>query len=191
MHQSLEHQEHAHHAAEHGNKRAALLVAVLAALLAVAEQQAKHAEIRVQTSAVASADAWAQYQAKSTRQTVAGDIARILPMLDATADPALAARRTALAKQLGDESKAFDHDPKNGKRAIAVKARAFEEERGHALEQSHSFDNAAAAFELGIVLATASAITSSKMLIRLALAMGMVGLVLGVLGLTHPELGAF
>jgi hypothetical protein len=191
MHQSLEHQEHAHHAAEHGNKRAALLVAVLAALLAIAEQQGKHAEIRVETNAIASADAWAQYQAKSTRETVAGDIARILPMLDSTTDPALAEKRAALTKQLGDESKAFDLDPKNGKRAIAVRARAFEEERGHALEQSHTFDNAAAAFELGIVLATASAITSSKMLIRIALTLGLVGLVLGVLGLTHPEFGAF
>ncbi len=191
MHQTLEHQEHASHAAEHGNKRAALLVAILAAMLAVVEQQAKHAEIKVDFNAIAAADAWSQYQAKSTRQTVAADIARIATVLDASTDPALAEKRTALIKQLNDESRAYDQDPKDGKRAIAVRANAFEELRGHSLEQSHSFDNSAAAFELGIVLATASAITSSKMLIRFALLMGTVGLVLGVLGAVYPELGAF
>jgi len=45
--QTLEHNEHAQHAAEHGGKRAALLIAVLAALLATGEVQAKHAEIFV------------------------------------------------------------------------------------------------------------------------------------------------
>ncbi len=191
MHQTLEHQEHASHAAEHGNKRAALLVAVLAAMLAVVEQQAKHAEIRVDTNAIAAADAWSQYQAKSTRQTVATDIARILTVLDTPTDPTMTAKRAALGKQLDDEARAFDQEPKDGKRAIFVRATAFETQRSESLEQSHSFDNAAAAFELGIVLATASAITASRMLIRFALLMGTVGLVIGILGWTYPSLGAF
>jgi hypothetical protein len=41
------------------------------------------------------------------------------------------------------------------------------------------------------VLATASAITVSKMLIRFSMLMGVVGLVFGVLALTFPSLGAF
>ena len=66
-HEVLEQQEHAEHAAGHGNKRAALLIAVLAAGLAICEQQGKHAEIAVQENAILTADAWAQYQAKSIR----------------------------------------------------------------------------------------------------------------------------
>ncbi|HEY2132473.1 MAG TPA: DUF4337 family protein [Acetobacteraceae bacterium] len=85
----------------------------------------------------------------------------------------------------------FAKDPKDGKEAIAVWAHAFENLRGESLDMSHSFDNAAAAFELGIVLATASAITASKMLIRFALVMGAAGLILAGLGLTYPALGAF
>jgi hypothetical protein len=191
MHEVLEHQEHAHHAAEHGSKRAALLIAVLAALLAITEQQAKHAEIKVDANAIAAADAWDQYQAKSTRQLISDDLSHMLAVLDPDNDPAFATRRAALVKNLTDDATRFAKDPKDGKEAIAVRAHEFEDLRGESLEMSHSFDNAAAAFELGIVLATASAITASRMLIRFALVMGAAGLVLAGLGLTFPQFGAF
>jgi tetraacyldisaccharide-1-P 4'-kinase len=191
MQKALEHQEHAQHAAEHGGKHAALIVAVLAALLAVTEQQAKHAEIKVEANAVLADDAWNQYQGKSTRQVMSTDLARMLGALDAPADPAMAERRRALAKSFDDDAARFQGDPKDGKNAIAERAKEFEETRDQALERSHSFDNAAAAFELGIVLATASAITSSRMLVRFSLIMGAIGFVLGVLGLVAPSLGAF
>jgi hypothetical protein len=191
MHQQLEHHEHAQHAAEHGSKTAALVVAVLAALLAVTEQQAKHAEIAVDANAVAAADAWNQFQGKSTRRTVAEDLSAIVATLDPATDPALAQQRATLVKKLKDDAARFQKDPKDGQDAIAERARGFEDVRTESLERAHSFDNAAAGFELGIVLATASAITSSRMLIRFAMLMGVVGLVFGVLALTAPSLGAF
>ena len=43
--------------------------------------------------------------------------------------------------------------------------------------------------ELGILLSTASAITQSCMLIRLALLVGVTGLVFAVLGFVEPEVG--
>jgi hypothetical protein len=191
MHQALEHQEHAQHAAAHGSKHAALIVAVLAALLAVTEQQARHAEIKVNTNSILAADSWDQYQGKSTRQQMSEDLARMAIVMDPATDPAENDKFVALAKQYQDEAQRFAKDPKDGKGAIAERARAFEEARGEALEMAHSFDNAAAAFELGIVLATASAITNSKLLIRFSLLMGAVGIVIGILGLTDPALSAF
>jgi hypothetical protein len=191
MQKALEHQEHAHHVAEHGGKSAALLVAVLAAVLAVCEQQAKHADIKVDANAVLAADAWSQYQAKSTRQLLSLDLAATLAALDPPTDPAYAQKRAALAKRFEDDATKFQKDPADGKEAIAVRAHRFEEVREESLERAHSFDNAAAALELGIVLATASAITASTMLIRFAMLMGVVGLVLGILGATWPSLGAF
>ena len=191
MHQALEHQEHAEHAAKHGHKHAALIVAVLAALLAITEQQGRHAEIKVSNNGILAADAWSQYQAKSTRQLMSEDLSRLVMAFDPGTDPVLAAKRQALAKQFQDDATRFAKDPKDGKDAISVRARAFEDDRSEALERAHSFDNAAAALELGIVLATASAITMSTLLVRFALLMGAVGLVLGVLGLTFPELAAF
>jgi hypothetical protein len=191
MNKALEHTEHAQHAAEHGSKHAALIVAVLAALLAVTEQQARHAEIAVYANGILAADSWSQYQAKSTRQLISENLSRMLAVSDPASDPALADRRAALVKAMADDAVRFVKDPKDGKEAIAARAHGFEEIRGEALERSHTFDNAAAAFELGIVLATASAITMSTLLIRFSLLMGGVGLVLGVLGLVAPNLGAF
>jgi hypothetical protein len=189
-HGSLEHQEHAEHAATHGNKRAALLIAVLAAALAICEQQGKHAEIAVEEQAIRTADAWAQYQAKSIRAAVAQDIERLASTLDRPADGDLIATRAGVLKQLKSDQVHYETDAKDGKEAIASRARAFDEARQNALERTHSFDNAAAALELGIVLATASVITASTLLIRFAFVLGAIGVVLGVLGVVAPTLGA-
>jgi hypothetical protein len=189
--ETLEHHEHASHAAEHGNKNAALLVAVLAALLALAEVQAKHAEVKVQENLIAAADAWNQYQAKSIRQAVARDLERLSGTLDMPADPALATQRKALLKTLHGDQEHYESDPKDGKTAIAARAHGFEDAREESLERFHAFDNVVAALELGIVLATASAITQSKMLVRLALGLGLLGVVLAVLGFVAPSVAAF
>jgi hypothetical protein len=189
-HDSLEHQEHAEHAAVHGNKRAALLIAVLAAALAICEQQAKKAEIAVQEQAILTADAWAQYQAKSIRAAVAQDFQRLATILDPPTDAGLIATRANVLKELKTDQVHYETDAKDGKEAVAARAEAFDVQRQESLERSHSFDNAAAALELGIVLATASVITASKLLIRFAVVLGAIGIVLGVLGAVAPSLGA-
>ena len=189
-HESLEHQEHAEHAAHHGNKRAALLIAVLAASLAICEQQGKHAEIAVQEQAILTADAWAQYQAKSIRAAIAEDIQRLATSLDRPADADMIAVRANVLKELKSDQIHYETDAKDGKDAIAARARAFDAARQEALERDHTYDNAAAALELGIVLATASVITASKLLIRFAYVLGGIGIVLGVLGFVAPTLGA-
>jgi hypothetical protein len=181
--QSLEHHEHAEHAAQHGGKGAALL--------ALVEVQAKHAEILVEENSVSAADSWSQYQAKSIRQAVARDIDRLAATMDVPAQPDRADARQALLKALQLDQERYEKDPKDGKDAIAAKARRFEEARDQTLERAHEFDNAAAALELGIVLATASAITASRMLIRLAMGMGVVGVGLGALGFLAPAMAPF
>lgn len=205
MYKTLEHHEHAEHIA-HGahaeaahaeaerslgaSRLAALLVAVLAAGLALAEQGARHAEIRVQENSIAAADAWAQYQAKSTRATVARDITTLLTALDAST-PEATVRRTQALEALNRDQERYERDPQDGKEVVAARARELEHARQHALEQTHAYHNGSAALELGIVLATASAILGSRMLIAIALAIGSAGGVFALLGLFAPELGAF
>lgn len=215
--QSLEHHEHAGHIAHgehgenggHGNNGdqgsghagaakprvnsaqwTALLVAFLAAGLAIGEQGAKHAEIRVQQEAIDAADAWAQYQAKSTRGTVAKDVSAIIAVMDVGTDPAAIARRDDVIAKLRAEQDAFESDPKDGKQAIARRARHIEEERHHSLEQTHTYHNGSASYELGIVLATASAITRNKPLLYISMALGVCGVIFSLLGYLAPELGA-
>ncbi|MDP9095541.1 MAG: DUF4337 domain-containing protein [Pseudomonadota bacterium] len=195
--ESLERHEHAGHLAEsgHGMSRAtqwtALLVAVLAAGLAIAEQGARHAEIRVQQRAIDATDAWAQYQAKSTRGTVARDVAALASVLDVGADPAGIARRDALVAKLRADADGYDHDPKDGRDAISQRAHDFEHLRDHATEETHAYHNGSASYQLGIVLATASAIMRSRALMLLAAALGVAGVVFSILGYVAPALGAF
>lgn len=193
--ESLEQHEHASHGAGHEMSRTtqwtALLVATLAAGLAIAEQGARHAEIRVQQRAIDTTDAWAQFQAKSTRGTVARDVAALASILDFGTDPVAVARRDALVAKLRGDAESYDHDPKDGRDAIANRAHEFEHLRDHATEQTHAYHNGSASYQLGIVLATASAIMRSRALLMLAAALGVAGVVLSVLGYVAPELGAF
>jgi hypothetical protein len=182
-HQALEHQEHATHAAHTGGNRPALLVAILAALLAICEQRAKHAEIRLEESSIGATDSWGQYQAKSTRAMISRDLADVF-----AAGPA-DDREQKILQRLRDDADHYEHG-KDGKDAIAKHAHELEEERDRAIEETHAYDNAAACLELGIVLATASAITQSNRLLLLALAVGILGVCLGVLGYVSPSLAA-
>jgi Domain of unknown function (DUF4337) len=186
-----EHAEHAEHAAHSGNKTAALLIAILAAALAICEQQAKHAEISVEANAILAADTWNEYQAKSVRSAMAQDLERVAATLDTPAQPDRAAQREETLKRLRSDREHYDNDSKTGKEALAAQARAYEATRDHEVEKSHTYDNAAAALELGIVLSTASVITSARMLLFFAFLMGAVGVTFGIFGAVAPELVVF
>ena len=197
--ESIERHQHASHGGGDGHgsgmsgrtQWAALLVVVLAAGLAIAEQGARHAEIKVQQRAIDAADAWAQFQAKSTRGTVARDVASLAAVLEVGSDPAAIARREQLVDKLRQDAESYDKDPKDGREAIARRAHEFEHQRDHATEQTHAYHNGSAAYQLGIVLATASAIMRSRMLIWVGCALGVAGVVFSILGYLAPEWGAF
>jgi len=182
--------EEAAHVA-HSNKHAALVIAVLAAVLAVCEQQAKHAEVELTEKAVLAADTWNEYQAKSIRAATAHDLASIGASLDDPVSPERLALRQSVLKRLTDDQQHYEKDPKSGKDALAARATRYEEERATALERSHSLDNAAAALDLGIVLATASVITAAGPLLVFSYVMGIFGVVLGVGSVVAPGMFVF
>lgn len=188
-HKSLEHGEHAEHAAHSGGTRAALLVAVLAAVLAICEQHAKQAEIRLEESSIGANDAWSQYQAKSTRAMIAADLADAFEAAQPQGS-GQDAREAAVIKRLREDAVHFEHG-KGGKDDIGRHARELEGERDRLIETVHAYDNAAAALELGIVLSTASAITAAGPLLVVAACVGAAGLVLGILGYAAPTYAAF
>lgn len=206
MLKTLEHHEHAEHMAHgaahgeaaHGTaskptsaQMAALLVAVLAAGLALSEQGAKHAEIKVQANLINATDAWAQYQAKSTRATVSQDIVRMIGALELASSAEVADRRKQVVDSLNQDQERYEKDPRDGKEAIAHRAHEYEHARDHALEQTHAYHNGSALMELGIVLSTASAIIGSRMLIGFAACVGVVGVACAIAGMVAPEWGAF
>ncbi len=186
-----EHVEHARHASEQGSKPAALLIAVLAAILAICEQQAKRADITVEEAGIRAADTWSEYQGKSVRAAIALDLQRLAATLDMPAEQDRAVRRGELLKQLQSDQQHYDSDPESGRTALAARARGFEAVRERSLARAHTFDNAAAALQLGIVLSTASVITASKLLLRFGYVMGAVGVILALIGATAPSLLMF
>jgi Domain of unknown function (DUF4337) len=213
VYKTLEHNEHASHIAhEHGEKHAdhghdaaaentkrrlfsaqmaALLIAGLAAGLALSEQGAKHAEIKVQANLVDAADAWAQYQAKSTRGTISKDVMSLIGVMEPASTPDIADRRKQLVAELAADRERFDRDPHDGRIAIAERAHRFEEARDFALEQTHAYHNGSALMELGIVLSTASAILGSRMLLGFGGGIGAVGALCALAGYLAPSWGAF
>lgn len=186
MSESLEAHEHAEHAASHGKRGSALLIAVLAAGLAFTEQGAQHAQTNMSGHAIAAADLWAQYQAKSIRANEARDMAALAQ----AAVPEGAARDALVARLQGDAAR-FESDGKTGKTAIADAAHAEEHGRDAAHEKLEAFDDAAAMLQLAIVLVTASVIAESAALVVLGALLGAAGGVVAVVGVVHPGLIAF
>ncbi len=174
MSETLEEHEKAKEAAEGGRRWSALLIAALAAGLAFSEQGAQHAQTAMSSNALAAADLWAQYQAKSIRANEAREIA------------ALAQARDDLVSHLQSEATRFETEKGVGKAAVGAEAKAHEEARDKAHERLEAYDHASAALQLGIVLVTASVITGSTLLVILGGLLGLAGAVLGVMGFLQP-----
>lgn len=188
-HEHLEHAEHAEHAAGF-SKKIALLIAVLALFLSLAEALGKSAQTEALDANVKSSDTWAFFQAKDIRRTVLTALAdQTLLLASAQKDPAA---RAALDKQIAawrTTAARYESDPQTGegREQLAVQAREQEKSRDLALTRYHHYELASAAFQVGIVLASATVITGIVALAWLAGALGALGLVLMSFGLFAPN----
>ncbi|MEJ2625208.1 MAG: DUF4337 domain-containing protein [Pseudolabrys sp.] len=188
-HENLEHAEHVQHASG-SNKKIALLISVLALFLAFSETLGKSAQTSAISYNVASSNLWAFYQAKHIRQTVlsvAGEQMRI--EADRVTDPAVKAR---LDKTIADWKKTvarYNSDPakKEGRKELAERAKVAEHKRDLAMARYHHYEVASAAFQIGIVLASAEVITAMTALGWLAGLLGVVGLGFTAIGLWAPH----
>jgi hypothetical protein len=183
MSETMETHEHAEAAAESGRRGSAMLIAVVAAGLAFAEQGSQHAQTSMSANAVAAADLWAEYQAKSIRANQSKDLASMAAVL-APAGP----DRDALVAKLRGDADHFEADKTSGKPAIAAHARAEEAARDAAHERLEAYENAAALLQLAIVLITASVIARSKLLLTGGFVIAVAGALAAILGLFRPDL---
>ena len=83
----------------------------------------------------------------------------------------------------------YESDPKTGegRKELAERARTQEEERELAMAKYHHYELASAAFQVGIVLASAAVITGMAALAWFAGGLGALGIVLTCLGLYAPH----
>ena len=192
-HEHHEHLEHTAHGGEHGhnNKRIAILIAVLAALLAIVDSGGKSAQNEQVTRNIEASDTWAFYQAKTIRSTI---LRTSSSLVEAVVPDGLPADKQAkVAAALADwkqKADLYDSDPKGGegRKELMDKAKHLTVERDHAGNAYHNFEYGAAALQLGIVLASASVITGMPVLAGVAVGLGALGTLLGGLGWVAPEL---
>ena len=189
-HESMEHAEHAEHASG-SNKKIALLIAVLALFLAISETLGKGAQTESISKNVEASNLWAFFQAKSIRRTVVQTMAdQGKLILGAASDEA---NKVAVQKQIEDWQKTaqrYRSEPETGEgtEQLAEKAKHAEHERDEATAKYHHFELASAAFQIGIVLASATIITGMIALAYVAGLLTIGGLVMTGLGLWLPHL---
>jgi hypothetical protein len=181
------------HEGEHGeffNKRIALLIAVLALFLSFSETLGKSAQTEAISANVESSDLWAFFQAKSVRKTQVDTAAEEMKVAaDAAADPAT---KAAMQKQIDSWKQTaarYDTEPSTGegRKELADRAKEAEEKRDLAMAKYHHYELASAAFQVGIVLASAAVITGMVGLAWFGGLLGVVGVALALLGLFAPH----
>ncbi len=188
-HESMEHHEHAHHAAG-SNKNIALLIAVIALCLAFSETLGKSAQTSSISQNVEASNLWSFFQAKTIRMTTLRTAAEGLEaQADTLSDPAV---KAAFAKRVDDWKKTaarYDDEPSTneGRKQLAERAKHAEHARDVAMAKYHHFEVASAAFQIAIVLASATIITGMIALSWVAglLALGGIGFTL--IGLFAPH----
>ncbi|RXG93800.1 DUF4337 domain-containing protein [Bradyrhizobium zhanjiangense] len=189
-HESMEHAEHAEHASG-SNKKIALLIAVLALFLAISETLGKGAQTESISKNVEAANLWAFFQAKSIRRTVVATAAEQGKLtLGGTTDDTM---KATVQKQVDDWTKTaqrYRSEPETGEgtEQLAEKAKHAEHERDEATAKYHHFELASAAFQIGIVLASATIITGMFALAYVSGVLTIAGLIMTALGLWWPHL---
>jgi hypothetical protein len=179
---------HAH--ADHGgDKRIALLIAILALFLALSETGAKSAQTEAISRNVEAANLWAFFQARTIRQTVIRTAAEQAELDKAEADEA--ARAAIERQQAGWRATAqrWESEPETGegRRELSQRARAAEARRDRNMAAYHHYEYGSAAFQVAIVLASASIITSVPALAIGAVGLGVAGVALSAIGFFAPE----
>jgi hypothetical protein len=185
MSETIEHAreglEHAHHTSDQHSdttaRRIAVLIAVLAAALAIAEIGEKAAQNAYLTHHIALSDDWAFYQAKNDRATTWAATISVLTNLPNAADPG---PQAALAHAKENEERLRDEPQGEGMKQLAERANGHQDARDQAFHHYHAFELVVGALQLAIVLASVSVVTR---ILALAIAAGAIGAVAAAFGL--------
>ena len=176
--------------AKEKDRAVALIIAVLALLLALAEAGAKNAQHKSTEKNIESSDLYNFYQAKKIRSSVAETASKLLEaQKTAIADPKA---QDVFEKQIG-EFKAtvanFERDPKKPEdslEAIQERASRAAESRELANRRLERYEFGSGLIQIAIVLASAAIITGIAALMWFSVGLGAIGAVLMALGFFAP-----
>ena len=189
-HESMEQADHAKEAAGE-NVKIALLIAVIALCLALSETLGKGAQTESISKNVESSNLWAFFQAKSIRRTVLQTAAEQTKLGLGSAGDDTA--KATVQKQIDDWQKAaarYRSEPETGEgtEQLSERAKLAEEERDLSTAKYHHFELASAAFQIAIVLASATIITGMLALAWISGLLMMGGIIFTALGIFVPHM---
>lgn len=181
--------------AKEKDRRAALVIAILALFLALSEAGAKNADHRSTEKNIESSDLFNFYQAKRIRATIAETASQTLEsQIVGVTDPNA---REALEKQIAAfkaTAANFEHDskkPEDSLDAIQERAKDASEARELANRRLGHYELGSGAVQIAIVLASAAIITGVGALMWFSVALGAVGVVLIAFGFLAPTALSF
>jgi len=191
----IEHEEKHHGApkalADNLNKKIALLIAVIALFLAFSETLGKSAQTEGISLNIKASDTWNFFQAKTIRQTTLRTAAQALAVEAAAVTDE--SRKAAMLKQVDDWNKTatrYESDPveKDGRKELRALAEKYEHDRDTFLAKYHHYEFGSAAFQIGIVLASAAVITGVMAFVYGSCILAVIGLAFSALGYFNPHL---
>ena len=181
--------------AKEKDRTVALIIAILALLLALAEAGAKKAEHLSMEKNIEASDLFNFYQAKRIRSTVTETAAQTLEaQRAAVTDPKA---QEAFEKQIGDFKAAvarFERDPKTPEdslEALQERGNAALEVRELANRRLEHYELGSGLAQIAIVLASAAIITGITLLVWFSAALGLIGVALAAFGFFAPTLLGF
>ncbi len=185
-------QEQIEHAQKH-NKRAALMIIVLAALLAISEMAGKHAQTASIAYNIEANDLWAFYQARTIRSTILRTTSELAELLPTDPAPERFEARKARVAAWQKTADRYESDPASGegRKELGERAKAVTALRDQKLNTYHDFEYSSAALQLAIVMASAAVLTELVLLEVVSAGLGLLGLGLALLGWFAPTLIEF
>lgn len=180
--------------AERFRGRAALLIAMLAAVLAIGGMGGGNATDDMIASNIGASDTWAFFQAKNIRQTAYEiavediDTALLAPGLPAAQRERLEARKAdyaaTIARYDSEPDPEAPDDPLRGegKAQISARAKNFEAQFATASERDNNFDLAEICLQLALVLGSVAILALNRPVLIGSAALGAVGTVLTLNG---------
>lgn len=167
-------------------RRAAVLVGILAAALAITALGGDDTTKEIIDSTIQASDTYAFYQAKNIRQTenqLAADNLEITLLLNNPPEPVRAQIQQRIDRYKATVAR-YESEPEtgDGKKELLAKAQDFVAQRDEAQQKDPNFDYAQALLQISIVLGSVAIVSVNKGFLGASALAGFLGVVLMVNG---------
>ena len=154
----------------HIKDKAGWVITVVAALLAVNTYISNGFSSKVLNNTIAANNMYSFYQAKSIKQTLA----------EQSYDDAIERKQTEKAEKLKAKIERYESDPEKGegKKELLAKAKSLEADRDEIRKHSPWMTFSGSAFQLSIVLLSASILAVSMGMFYASIGVGLIGALL-------------